>query len=184
MGTISERLERPRGAGGGGGGALPVAQVDGLEQVLKKINKAIRWNEEDKKQLRKINRQVVSIYVRNLKRGSNRIIDAQKTIKVKGRDDIKPGTLRRSVGTWTPEKGSTKVLGGPKYKGGSGKAQSNNDAWFAHIVEEGDFSHYFGGKNKSHPNYKKFEKAKKATQARMQRMLLNKLRAEFERFMS
>ena len=183
MGTIAERLQSPRSGGGGGGGALPVAQVDGLEQVLKKIDRASRWNEEDKKQLRKINRQVVGIYVRNLKRGSNRIIDAKKTIKVKGRSDIEPGTLRRSVGTWTPEKGSTKVLGGPKYKGGSGKAQSNNDAWFAHIVEEGDFSHYFGGKNKSHPNYKKFEKAKKATQAKMQSMLLRKLRAEFERFM-
>lgn len=159
---------------------LPIANVDGLDMVLKRIDKAIRFNHENMSKMRKINRKVVNIYIRTLKTGSNRIIDYKKPIVVKGRSEvIQPGTLRKSVGTWVPNKSQSKVLGGPKV----GRNASKYDAWYAHIVEDGNFPQAFGGKNTSHPNYKKFEKAKKAVQAKMQSMLYSELRREFKRYM-
>ena len=89
--------------------ALQVANVDGLDMVLKRIDRAIEFNKKDMAQMRKLNRQVVQIYVRYLRR-PGRIKDAKEVIKVKGRDPIKPGTLRNSVGTWSPNKNRATML--------------------------------------------------------------------------
>lgn len=159
--------------------AVQTANVDGLEMVLKKIDHAILFNKKDMAQMRKINRQVVQIYVRYLRR-PGRIKDAEKVIKVKGREPIKPGTLRNSVGTWTPNKMRATVLGGPR---SFNNVRKGHDAWFAHIVEEGDFADAFGGKNRSGPNYQVFEKAKKKNQEKMRKKLFQGLRKEFERYM-
>lgn len=177
MGTIAERIGTSK-ASPGGGANLAVAQVDGLDMVLKRLDHALQFNEKNMREMRKINRKVVGIYIRTLKSGSNKILDYKKTIKVKGRKDIEPGTLRKSVGTWTPNKSQAKVLGGPKV----GKNSSRYDAWFAHIVEGGDFADAFGGKNTSHPNYRKFEKAKKEVQDKMRSKLYSEMRREFERY--
>lgn len=177
MGSIAEKIGTSKARPGGGANAA-MANVDGLEMVLKRIDRGIQFNEKNMRQMRKINRKVVGIYIRTLKSGSNRIIDYKKPIFVKGRKEIEPGTLRKSIGTWTPSKSKAKVLGGPKV----GRNARRYDAWFAHIVEGGDFADAFGGKNTSHPNYQKFEKAKKAVQDKMKRKLYSELRKEFERY--
>jgi hypothetical protein len=178
MGSISEKIGTSKSMPGGGSSPA-MANVDGLEMVLKRIDHSIKFNHKNMREMRKINRKVVGIYIRTLKTGSNRIIDYKKTIFVKGRKKIEPGTLRKSVGTWTPDNTKSKVLGGPKV----GRNASKYDAWYAHIVEGGDFADAFGGKNTSHPNYKKFEKAKKAVQDKMRSKLYSELRKEFERYM-
>jgi len=177
MGSIAEKIGTTKMRPGGGSDPA-IANVDGLEMVLKRIDRGLQFNEKNMRQMRKINRKVVGIYIRTLKSGSNRVIDYKKPIFVKGRQPIEPGTLRKSVGTWTPNKSKAKVLGGPKV----GKNARKYDAWFAHIVEGGDFADAFGGKNTSHPNYQKFERAKKAVQDKMKRKLYSELRKEFERY--
>lgn len=159
--------------------ALQTANVDGLEMVLKRLDRAISFNKKDMTEMRKVNRQVVQIYVRYLRR-PGRIKDAEKVIKVKGRKDIKPGTLRNSVGTWTPNKSRATVLGGPR---AFNNVRKGHDAWFAHIVEEGDYSEAFGGKNRSGQNYQVFEKAKKKNHEKMRKKLYSGVRKEFERYM-
>ena len=159
--------------------ALQTANVDGLEMVLKRIDRAIEFNKKDMAQMRKLNRQVVQIYVRYLRR-PGRIKDAKEVIDVPGRDPIKPGTLRNSVGTWTPNKNRATVLGGPR---AFNNVRKGHDAWFAHIVEEGDYADAFGGKNRSGHNYQVFEKAKKKNQEKMRKKLYSGLRKEFERYM-
>ena len=159
--------------------ALQTANVDGLEMVLKRIDKAILFSKKDMAEMRKINRQVVQIYVRYLRR-PGRIKDAKEVIKVPGRKPIEPGTLRNSVGSWTPNKSRATVLGGPR---AYNNVRKGHDAWFAHIVEAGDYGDAFGGKNRSGHNYQVFEKAKKKNQEKMRKKLYSGLRKEFERYM-
>jgi hypothetical protein len=159
--------------------ALQTANVDGLEMVLKRIDRAIEFNKKDMAQMKKLNRQVVQIYVRYLRR-PGRIKDAKEVINVPGRKPIQPGTLRNSVGTWNPNKNRATILGGPR---SFNNVRKGHDAWFAHIVEDGDYADAFGGKNRSGHNYQVFEKAKKKKQPAMRKKLHDGLRKEFELYM-
>lgn len=160
--------------------ALQTATIDGLEMVLKRIDKAVQFNHANMRKMRNSNRKVAQIYVRYLKR---RVVSMNRDIVVKRNGRIRtvtPGTLKDSMGTWTPNKSRATVLGGPKT---FNNATGDKDGWFAHFVEEGDFPLAFGGKNRSHPNYHLFEKAKKATHDKMKAKLYQELRTNFATYM-
>jgi hypothetical protein len=63
------------------------------------------------------------------------------------------------------------------------KVAASADAWFAHIVEQGDFPDQFGGKSTGHPNYKVHQRAMESVDATMRQKLIGELQKEFSRYM-
>ena len=161
-------------------------EMQGVERAQKRILKAVKFGILNKQDVQRSYRKVAQIFVRKARTMTK---DYPKQIVIHRYVNSKPlvvdpGTLRRSFGTWAPNRQLPTILAGPRANYPmKRKVGKNSDAWFAHIVEEGDFPDAFGGKSASHPNYKITERAIKATQDAMRTKLYKELRSSFAKFM-
>lgn len=156
-------------------------EIDGLNQVLRKLDRLANWSEKDYANLLAINERVANVYVKS---ASANVKDFDRDILVQRKDSsdilVKRGQLRRSIGIWQPEKRNARVMAGPRTNTlGRRKTRKDADGWFAHIVEGGDS---FGIK-KTTPNTDVFDRSKRATESRQRALLVRLLRAEYEKFM-
>lgn len=152
--------------------------VSGVNKLFDKIDKIARWSERDSQNLQNIGHRVGSVYANYLKAN---IKDYSKPIKFRG-GIIRPGQLKRSAGTWLPEKGRNNVMGGPRTNSiGRRKTRKNADGFYAHFVEKGDFPERFGGKHRTQ-NTGVFSRGLSATRSRSEKLQLSLLRKEFSRY--
>lgn len=129
----------------------------------RRVDRAALWGKSDRSELRKINRKVSKVYLDALK---PKLTNAAITITVKGRAPITPGTLRRSLGTWSSGRNSNVVLAGPRSRMMGKRVSPSADGWFANIVEEGALPDAFGG-NRTNKFTGVFEDTLKKTKAAM-----------------
>mgnify|MGYP003669956033 FL=1 len=121
-------------------------KITGANQLYKNIDKIARWSEKDSAALKAVGERVGDIYANYLK---TNIKDLEKDTAVRGRK-IKKGQLRKSSGTWLPDKQRNTVMAGPRTNAvGRRKTRKYEDGFYAHIVEKGDFGPRFGGKHKT-----------------------------------
>tara|TARA_R100000655_G_scaffold110126_1_gene167941 strand:+ start:6644 stop:7126 length:483 start_codon:yes stop_codon:yes gene_type:complete len=152
--------------------------VTGVNKLFAKIDKLSRWSERDSAKLQDIGHRVGGVYANYLKAN---VKDYSKAIIFRGRK-ISPGTLRRSAGTWLPDKNRNNVMGGPRTNAiGRRKTKRNADGFFAHIVEKGDFGPRFGGKHRTQ-NTGVFTRGLSATKARSEKLQFALLKKEFARY--
>ena len=139
-------------------------EVQNVNKLLREIEILATINTKDRTALRKINRETGKVYVSALR---SNIKNYGKTIFVRRKSgtsiDITPGTLRRSIGSWSPKGQKTGlILSGPRTNTLGRKTQDNADGWFAHFVEAGTFPDEFGGKQSGNPNHGVFERTRGA----------------------
>ena len=152
--------------------------VKGLNELFRKIDNIAKWTDKDSSKLQNIGHRVGDVYSNNLKAN---IKDYHKPIIFRGRK-IQPGQLRRSAGTWQPDKNRNNVLAGPRTNNiGRRKTKRNADGFYAHIVEKGDFGPRFGGKHHTQ-NTGVFSRGMRATNSRMKKLQLKLYRSEFARY--
>ena len=152
--------------------------VTGTNELFKNIDKLAKWSIKDSKALQDVGHRVGAVYANYIK---SNVKDLGKDIKVRGMK-VKSGQLRRSGGTWQPDKNKNTILGGPRTNAiGRRKTKKADDGWFAHIVEKGDFGPRFGGKHRTQ-NTGVFSRGMKATRNRslkLQEILLKKNFAKY-----
>ena len=153
--------------------------ISGLNELYKKIEAIAKWSERDSKKLQDINTRVGDVYANYLR---SNIKDYKKDISFRGKI-IRPGQLRKSPGTWLPDKRhSNTVLSGPRTNNiKPRKTRWQADGFFAHIVEKGDFGRRFGGKHRTQ-NTGVFSRGISATRSRSQKLQLMLLRQGFARY--
>ena len=156
-------------------------EIQGLERAQKRIARAQLYGKVRRADVVKSYRKVSGIFIRKARSMAK---DYPEPIRVlRGKTvpiTVEPGTLRRSFGNWLPNSRFPTVLAGPRANYPmKRKVAQNADAWFAHIVEEGDFAEEFGGKQQSHANYKITERAIKATKEAMRQKLYGEIRKNF-----
>ena len=155
-------------------------KITGVDKLFKRIDKIAQWSEKDSKKLQDVGHRVGAVYANYIKAN---VKDLGKDIFVRGLK-VKSGQLRRSGGTWLPNKNENTVLGGPRTNAiGRRKTKKSADGWYAHIVEKGDFGPRFGGKHKTQ-NSGVFSRGMKATESRslkLQEILLRKNFAKYIR---
>ncbi len=153
-------------------------RLSGANELFAKIDKIAKWSDTGSKQLQAIGHRVGDVYANYLRAN---VKDYDKTIIFRG-SKIKPGQLRRSAGTWLPDKNRNNVMGGPRTNSiGRRKTRKNADGFYAHIVEKGDFGPRFGGKHRTQ-NTGVFSRGQKATRSRSEKLQVMLLRQEFKRF--
>ena len=153
-------------------------RVTGLNKILSKIDKLAQWSVRDSEKLQEIGHRVGDVYANYL---SANVKDYSKPIIFRGKK-IQPGTLRRSSGTWLPDKNSNIVLAGPRTNAiGRRKTRRNADGFYAHIVEKGDFGPRFGGKHRTQ-NTGVFSRGLSATKGRSEKLQFALLKKEFARY--
>mgnify|MGYP003637222033 FL=1 len=152
--------------------------ITGAKELYKKIDKLVKWSEKDSKALQNVGHKVGAVYANFIK---SNVKDLGKDIFVRG-TKVKSGQLRRSGGTWQPDKNRNTIMGGPRTNAvGRRKTKKADDGWYAHIVEKGDFGPRFGGKHKTQ-NTGVFARGIKATKSRsikLQEILLKKNFAKY-----
>ena len=152
--------------------------VTGTNELFKNIDKLAMWSIKDSKALQDVGHRVGDVYANYIKAN---VKDLGKDIKVRGKK-VKSGQLRRSGGTWQPDKNRNKILAGPRTNAiGRRKTKKYDDGWYAHIVEKGDFGPRFGGKHRTQ-NTGVFARGMKATTNRslkLQEILLKKNFAKY-----
>jgi len=152
--------------------------VTGVNKLFAKIDKIAKWSERDSAKLQNIGHRVGAVYANYLKAN---VKEYHKPIIFRGRK-ISPGTLRRSAGTWLPDKNRNNVMGGPRTNAiGRRKTKKNADGFFAHIVEKGDFGPRFGGKHRTQ-NTGVFRRGLSATKGRSEKLQLALLKKEFAQY--
>lgn len=138
-----------------------------LRELERKIERLAHLDRNEKKNILAEARKVANIYV---KAARTNIQDFPRDIVVQKKGGTKitipKGTLRRSMGTWTPKNATSHVAAGPR-SGAFRKLPENRDGWFAHFVEYGNFPDAFGGKRTTR-NTGVFERTKQATFGKMQ----------------
>lgn len=125
--------------------------VTGVSELNRRIDRLAQWSVKDSAKLQEIGHQVGAVYANYLK-ANIKDLDKDITVRAKGSTvKVKKGQLRRSSGTWQPNKNRNTILAGPRTKsiGRKGKTKKYDDGWFAHIVEKGDFDERFGGKHRT-----------------------------------
>ena len=152
--------------------------ITGANELFKNIDKLAKWSVKDSKALQDGGHRVGAVYANYIK---SNVKDLGKDIKVRGMK-VKSGQLRRSGGTWQPDKNKNTIMGGPRTNAiGRRKTKKADDGWFAHIVEKGDFGPRFGGKHRTQ-NTGVFSRGMKATTNRslkLQEILLKKSFAKY-----
>ena len=152
--------------------------ITGAQELYKNIDKLVKWSEKDSKALQNVGHKVGAVYANFIK---SNVKDLGKDIFVRG-TKVKSGQLRRSGGTWQPDKNRNTIMGGPRTNAvGRRKTKKADDGWYAHIVEKGDFGPRFGGKHKTQ-NTGVFARGIKATKSRsikLQEILLKKNFAKY-----
>jgi hypothetical protein len=164
---------------------MKISATMDARSLTKEIEKAVRLGYHNNAEMRKAYRRVAAIYIATAK---GMIRDHPDDILVQRGHQaswlVESGTLRRSMGTWNADKTIPTILAGPRANAPmKKKVKDHSDAWFAGIVEEGDFPEQFGGKSSSHPNYKVMSRAMAISQPKMKVKLYQELRKEFERYM-
>jgi hypothetical protein len=163
-------------------------KIEGLDQLMKQISRISVFPKEMAKELRAENRAIGRMAAKKVK---PQVPRAKKVFKVykgtpgpgrakKGqgvvRMEIKPGTLRRSIGVRNSRGSKINVFVGPR----SGGVSEKNDGWFAGIVESG----HVGGRGKSRGsrNYNKIGPALERLRPAMERLMIRKYRKVFDKF--
>jgi hypothetical protein len=155
-------------------------KISGAEQLYRNIDKAVKWSTKDSKKLQEVGHKVGNVYANYIKAN---VKDLGKDTKVRGKV-IKDGQLRRSGGTWLPDKTKNTVLSGPRTNSiGGRKTKRSSDGFFAHIVEKGDFGPRFGGKHRTQ-NTGVFERGIKSTKSRSEKLQLILLKKTFANYMN
>ena len=152
--------------------------ITGANELYKNIDKLAMWSVKDSKALQDVGHRVGDVYANYIKAN---VKDLGKDISVRG-TKVKSGQLRRSGGTWQPDKNRNTIMGGPRTNAiGRRKTKKAADGWFAHIVEKGDFGPRFGGKHRTQ-NTGVFARGIKSTSNRsikLQEILLKKNFAKY-----
>lgn len=152
--------------------------ITGVNELYKNIDKLAMWSVKDSKALQDVGHRVGDVYANYIKAN---VKDLGKDITVRG-TKVKSGQLRRSGGTWQPDKNRNTIMGGPRTNAiGRRKTKKAADGWFAHIVEKGDFGPRFGGKHRTQ-NTGVFARGIKSTSNRsikLQEILLRKNFAKY-----
>ena len=152
--------------------------ITGVNELYKNIDKLAMWSVKDSKALQDVGHRVGDVYANYIKAN---VKDLGKDITVRG-TKVKSGQLRRSGGTWQPDKNRNTIMGGPRTNAiGRRKTKKAADGWFAHIVEKGDFGPRFGGKHRTQ-NTGVFARGIKSTSNRsikLQEILLKKNFAKY-----
>tara|TARA_R110000737_G_scaffold116623_1_gene149293 strand:- start:829 stop:1311 length:483 start_codon:yes stop_codon:yes gene_type:complete len=152
--------------------------ITGVNELYKNIDKLAMWSVKDSKALQDVGHRVGDVYANYIKAN---VKDLGKDISVRG-TKVKSGQLRRSGGTWQPDKNRNTIMGGPRTNAiGRRKTKKAADGWYAHIVEKGDFGPRFGGKHRTQ-NTGVFARGIKSTSNRsikLQEILLRKNFAKY-----
>jgi hypothetical protein len=121
-----------------------------LDKLTKKIEKMAAFDRNNRKAIMDEARKAAKIYV-SAARGNIRDYGSTITVRRKSGTTITipSGTLRRSMGTWTPRGALAHVAAGPRASSFGKKLPHDRDGWFAHFVEYGNFAAAFGGKKRT-----------------------------------
>jgi hypothetical protein len=153
-------------------------KITGANQLYKNIDKIARWSEKDSAALKAVGERVGDIYANYLK---TNIKDLEKDTAVRGRK-IKKGQLRKSSGTWLPDKQRNTVMAGPRTNAvGRRKTRKYQDGFYAHIVEKGDFGPRFGGRHKTQ-NTGVFSRGIRSTKNRSEKLQIILLKRNFANY--
>jgi hypothetical protein len=155
--------------------------VTGANQLYKNINRLAQWSVRDSAKLQAVGERVGDVYANYLKAN---VKDLDKDTSLRGRK-IKKGQLRRSSGTWQPDKKRNTILAGPRTKaiGKRGKTTKYADGFYAHFVEKGDFAERFGGKHKTQ-NTGVFSRGIRSTKNRSEKLQIILLKRNFANYAS
>jgi hypothetical protein len=113
-----------------------------LRHIEKRLDRAAKFGEINKKEFRKANRQSAKSIVLST-RSNLKPYKEDITIHFEGREniDVKRDQLRKSIGVWFGKGSNTAFVGPRANRAGKRKLQrkvrENADGWFAHIVEMG-----------------------------------------------
>ena len=153
--------------------------VTGANQLYKNINRLAQWSVRDSAKLQNIGERVGDVYANYLKAN---VKDLDKDTSLRGRK-IKKGQLRRSSGTWQPDKKRNTILAGPRTKaiGKRGKTTKYADGFYAHFVEKGDFASRFGGKHTTQ-NTGVFSRGIRSTKNRSEKLQTILLKRNFAKY--
>lgn len=137
-----------------------------LRKLERKIERLAAIDSKDRKVILTEARKVANIYVKAARGAIQDFPRDIEVIKSNGtRIRIPKGTLRRSMGTWTPRGATSHIAAGPR-SGAFRRLPENRDGWFAHFVEYGNFPDAFGGQRTTR-NTGVFARTQKSTQAAM-----------------
>ena len=153
--------------------------VTGAAQLYKNINRIAQWSIRDSAALQAVGERVGDVYANYLKAN---VKDLDKDTSLRGRK-IKKGQLRRSSGTWQPDKKRNTILAGPRTKaiGKRGKTTKYADGFYAHFVEKGDFAERFGGKHRTQ-NTGVFSRGIRSTKNRSEKLQIILLKRNFAKY--
>jgi hypothetical protein len=153
--------------------------VTGANQLYKNINRLAQWSVRDSAKLQAVGERVGDVYANYLKAN---VKDLDKDTSLRGRK-IKKGQLRRSSGTWQPDKKRNTILAGPRTKaiGKRGKTTKYADGFYAHFVEKGDFASRFGGKHTTQ-NTGVFSRGIRSTKNRSEKLQIILLKRNFANY--
>ena len=153
--------------------------VTGANQLYKNINRIAQWSVRDSAKLQAVGERVGDVYANYLKAN---VKDLDKDTSLRGRK-IKKGQLRRSSGTWQPDKKRNTILAGPRTKaiGKRGKTTKYADGFYAHFVEKGDFASRFGGKHTTQ-NTGVFSRGIRSTKNRSEKLQTILLKRNFAKY--
>ena len=152
--------------------------VTGVDKINKKLEELSRWSIKAHDKFVGLNTRVGEVYANYLRAN---IKDYDKNISFRGKV-VRPGQLRKSAGTWQPDKHGSKVMAGPRTNNIlPRKTRWTADGFYAHIVEKGDFGPRFGGKHRTQ-NTGVFSRGQKATQNRSKKLQVVLLKKEFSRY--
>ena len=153
--------------------------ITGANQLYKNINRLAQWSVRDSAKLQAVGERVGDVYANYLKAN---VKDLDKDTSLRGRK-IKKGQLRRSSGTWQPDKKRNTILAGPRTKaiGKRGKTTKYADGFYAHFVEKGDFATRFGGKHTTQ-NTGIFSRGIRSTKNRSEKLQIILLKRNFANY--
>lgn len=152
--------------------------ISGALELHMKIDKLVRWSVKDSKKLQDVGHRVGAVYSNYIK---TNVKDLGKDTSLRGKV-IKDGQLRRSGGTWRPDRNKNTVLAGPRTNNiGRRKVRNNQDGFYAHIVEAGDFGPRFGGHHRTR-NTGVFTRGIKTTKNRSEKLQLILLTKAFANY--
>ena len=153
--------------------------ITGANELYKNINRIAQWSVRDSAKLQAVGERVGDVYANYLKAN---VKDLDKDTSLRGRK-IKKGQLRRSSGTWQPDKKRNTILAGPRTKaiGKRGKTTKYADGFYAHFVEKGDFASRFGGKHTTQ-NTGVFSRGIRSTKNRSEKLQTILLKRNFAKY--
>ena len=153
--------------------------ITGANELYKNINRLAQWSVRDSAKLQAVGERVGDVYANYLKAN---VKDLDKDTSLRGRK-IKKGQLRRSSGTWQPDKKRNTILAGPRTKaiGKRGKTTKYADGFYAHFVEKGDFASRFGGKHTTQ-NTGVFSRGIRSTKNRSEKLQTILLKRNFANY--